>query len=89
MGKNLQNELWACPVAGLLHYFLDCARKMGEKKVFFSHFGQLLQCNFFRVIQGMPSETLRPGLSENVVVFVAIIFLTVVLAAQSQRSLKF
>ena len=27
-------------------------------------------------IQGMPSESWRPGLSENVVVFVAIIFLT-------------
>ena len=39
-------------------------------------------------IQGVPTESWRPGLSENVVVFVAIIFWTGVMAAQSQRSLK-
>ena len=40
-------------------------------------------------IQGVPTESWRPGLSENVVVFVAIIFWTGVMAAQSQQSLKF
>ena len=44
---------------------------------------------FFKRYLDMPYESWRPGDSENVVVFVAIIFWTVVMAAQSQRSLKF
>ena len=35
--------------AGLLHYFLEVARKMGKKGLF-SHFGQLLQCKMFQEV---------------------------------------
>ena len=66
-----------------------CTENGGKKSVLFAFWPITPMQNFLRGIQGMPWETLRPGLSENVVVFVAIIFLTVVLAAQSQRSLKF
>ena len=45
-----------------------------EKKGFFSFWSITQMQIFLRGIQGMPSETLRPGLSENVVVLVAIIF---------------
>ena len=44
--------------------------------------------NFFPRYPGMPYESWRPAGSENVVVFVAIIFKTRVTAAQSQRSLS-
>ena len=60
--------------AGLLHYFLEVARKMGKKRVIFAFWPITPMQNVSRGIQGMPSESLRPGLSENDVVFVALIF---------------
>ena len=51
MGKNLQNELWARPVASKLFerrpptLFLEADTENG-KNGFFSHYGQLIQCKF-------------------------------------------
>ena len=80
MGKNLQNELWACPVPSKLSerrpftLFLGADTENGKTWVLFAFGPITLIQKFLRGIQGMPSESLRPGLSENVVVFVAIIF---------------
>ena len=52
--------------------------KTTQTQTLFSQIG-----TFFGGIQGIPSESWRPGLSENVVVFVAIIFWTRVTASQS------
>ena len=45
-----------------------------KKRVLFAFRPITPMQKFLRGIQGMPSESWRPGLSENVVVFVAIIF---------------
>ena len=60
-----------------------------EKKGSFHILANYSDAIFFKRYPDMPYESWRPGDSENVVVFVAIIFWTVVMAAQSQRSLKF
>ena len=75
-----QNEQWACPVASKLSqrrpltFFHQAAHKKLKKRVLFAFRPITPMQNFLRGIQGMPSESWRPGLSENVVVFVAIIF---------------
>ena len=80
MGKNLPNELWAHPVASKLFerrpltFFHRPDTENGQKRYFFAFLPITQMQKFSRGIQGMPSESLRPGLSENVVVFVAIIF---------------
>ena len=52
--------------------------KTTQTQTLFSQIG-----TFFWGIQGIPSESWRPGLSENVVVFVAIIFWTRIMAGRS------
>ena len=52
--------------------------KTTQTQTLFSQIG-----TFFWGIQGIPSESWRPGLSENVVVFVAIIFWTRIMAGWS------
>ena len=52
--------------------------KTMQTQTLFSQIG-----TFFWGIQGTPSESWRPGLSENVVVFVAIIFWTRIMAGWS------
>ena len=80
MGKNLQNELWARPVPSKLSerrpptLFLRADTENGKKRVIFAFWPITPMQIFSRCIQGMPLESLRPGYSENVVVFVAIIF---------------
>ena len=80
MGKKLPNELWARPVASKLSerrpltFFHRRDTENGKKRYFFAFWPITPMQIFLRGIQGKPSESLRPGLSENVVVFVAIIF---------------
>ena len=80
MGKNLQNDLWARPVPSKLSerrpptLFLGADTENGKKWVLFAFWPITPMQIFLRGIQGMPSESLRPGLSENVVVFYYIIF---------------
>ena len=75
-----QNELWVCPVASKLFqrrpltFFQWAAHKKLKKRVLFAFWPITPMQKFLRGIQGMPTESWRPGLSENVVVFVAIIF---------------
>ena len=59
----------------------------GQKQYFFRIFANY--SNAKKRYPRVPYESWRQAGSENVVVFVAIIFWTRVLAAQSQRSLKF
>ena len=54
-----------------------------KKRVLFAFRPITPMQKFLRGIQGMPSESWRPGLSENVVVFVAIIFWTRIMAGWS------
>ena len=80
MGKNHQNELWARSVASKLSerwpptLFLGADTENREKRVLFAFWPITPMQTFLRGIQGMPSESLHPGLSENYVVFVALIF---------------
>ena len=61
---------------GQLHWFpIDSLWKWSKRDQNYANANVFSQIgNFFGGIQGMPSESWRPGLSENVVVFVAIIF---------------
>ena len=92
MGKSLQNELYARPVPSKLSErlpplsFLAVETQNGQK-LSCSHFGQLLQCNFFK--KCTPSESSRPELFKNVMVFLYYNFWTRVMDAQTQQSLKF
>ena len=91
MGKNLQNELWARPLASKLSerqpptLFLGVDTENG-KNGFFSHF---YNAKVFKGYPGMQLESWRPVRSENVMLFYAISFWTGVMATQSQQSLKF
>ena len=84
------NELWALGHLGSAHWahvvpsklserrpptlFLGADTENGKKRDLFAFRPITPMQNLLRGIQGMPSESRRPGLSENVVVFVAIIF---------------
>ena len=75
MGKNLQNELWARPVASKLSerrpptLFLGADTENWKKQVLFAFWPIAPMQKNLRGIQGMPSESLRPGLSEFFIFF--------------------
>ena len=94
LGKNLQNELWARPVASKLSerrpppLFLEADKENWQKRFFF-RISDNYSNAIFKRYPGMPYESWRPAGSENVVFFVAVIFWTRLMDAQSQHSLKF
>ena len=80
MGKNLQNELWARPVASKLSEcrppYIISRSGQGNwvKTLFFRISANYSNAKIFKRYPGMPYESWRPAGSENVVVFVAINF---------------
>ena len=66
----------------VVHHQSICTNKLILLKQC-KHKSFFLRLEFFWGIQGMPSESWHPGLSENVVVFVAIIFWTRIMAGWS------
>ena len=93
MGNFGQNELWARPVALKFQtpafYIISRSglgkwKKTGSVRILANY----SNAKIFKRYPRMPYENWRPAGSENVVVFVAIIFKTRVTAAQSQRSLS-
>ena len=69
--NTTQEEEWMSPPYICHTYFPR--EKTGSFRIL-ANYSDAKNFKRYPTMQGMPSETLRPGLSDNVVVFVAIIF---------------
>ena len=78
MGTSGTFEIVRTPASYIIfqsrHVYTDNGKIFPGKKGSFRISANYSNAKKLRGIQGMPTESWRPGLSENVVVFVAIIF---------------
>ena len=84
-GVNLQN----CPIGGRLNFFWGAAMKKCKKTTFLEELSFLKICSKKPIARLGPCETSRPDDSENVGLIGRVRFLTGVIAAQSQKTVKF